>query len=67
VQQVELIASQLFGAQMFGGAAKVFGKLLDRPYVTADRFIGLARDPNCDDESQYYREQKTCPELFFPF
>jgi hypothetical protein len=37
VQQVELIASQLCGAQMFGRAAEVLGKLLDRPDVTADR------------------------------
>jgi hypothetical protein len=37
VQQVELIASQLCGAQMFGRAAEVLGKLLDRSDITADR------------------------------
>jgi hypothetical protein len=36
VQQIELIASQLCGAQVFGRAAEILGKLLDRPDVTAD-------------------------------
>src|SRR6266851_2624085 len=45
VKQIKLVTVQLLGAHLLGGTAKVLGKLLHRPDVTADRVGRVVAPP----------------------